>query len=81
MPFKDTCKNNMDDVLDGIPQYQVRKAQALGLTEPIQINAFVLDNADQPDEVGKICFLYPLRSTTPSMIPIIFQFLLFLFKG
>lgn len=48
---KSKLLTEMSKVFDGVPRYQVRKAEGIGLTEPEQINAFVLDNADQPDEV------------------------------
>lgn len=49
--IKSKLLTEMSKVFDGVPRYQVRKAEGIGLTEPEQINAFVLDNADQPDEV------------------------------
>eukprot|EP00035_Acanthoeca_spectabilis_P012612 m.227715 g.227715 ORF g.227715 m.227715 type:complete len:1328 (-) comp15666_c0_seq1:84-4067(-) len=40
----------VDRELQGVPQFQVAYAQRVGITGPAEIRAFVLANADQPDE-------------------------------
>ena len=38
-----------EELLDGFPQYQIRRAKGQGISDQTAIKQFVLANADQPD--------------------------------